>query len=211
MPCNQTKSNQDIGDFLADKPSLLKRILAQAKAPLKDAAAVNSTRWKLFNSLKETGLPVTTGTGGQTKFNRSQQKLPKTHWLDAANVAETPQLEILTNQPLLIKCAGHGNRQVIHVDKHGFPRTNKQGNKVRKSALFKQVKGFKSGDIVKAVVLKGKYQGEHIGKVAIRSSGSFKITTLDGIKRANWKYCTAIHRKDGYSYSFNCPLTTKVV
>ncbi len=38
---------------------------------------------------------------------------------------------------------------------------------MRKSALLKQFKGFKNGDIVKAVVLKGKYQGEHIGKVAI--------------------------------------------
>jgi hypothetical protein len=37
---------------------VLKRILAQAKAPLKDAAAVNSTRWKLFNALKATGLPA---------------------------------------------------------------------------------------------------------------------------------------------------------
>ena len=68
VPCNQSKSNQDIKDFLADKPNLLKGILAQVKAPLKEAAAVNSTRWKLFNSLKEIGLPVTTGTGAQTKF-----------------------------------------------------------------------------------------------------------------------------------------------
>ncbi|MDJ0578111.1 MAG: RNA-guided endonuclease IscB [Xenococcaceae cyanobacterium MO_234.B1] len=115
VPCNQTKSNLDIKEFLRDKPSLLKRILSQAKAPLKDASAVNSTRWKLFNFLKETGLPVTTGTGGQTKFNRTQQGLAKTHWLDAACVGDTPKLEIVTNQPLLIKCSGHGKRQVIHA------------------------------------------------------------------------------------------------
>ncbi len=117
VPCNQAKSNLDITEFLADQPNLLKRILAQAKAPLKDAAAVNSTRWKLFNALKEIGLPITTGKGGQTKFNRTQQKLVKTHWLDAACVGNTPKLEILTNQPLLIKCVGHGNRQVIHVNR----------------------------------------------------------------------------------------------
>ena len=122
VPCNQAKSNFDIKDFLADKPSILKRILAQAKAPLKDAAAVNSTRWKLFNSLKETGLPVITGTGGQTKYNHTQQGLRKAHWLDAACVGTTLSLEILTNQPLLIECSGHGKRQVIHVDKYGFPR-----------------------------------------------------------------------------------------
>jgi hypothetical protein len=48
--------------------------LKQAKTPLKDAAAVNSTRWKLFNSLKELGLPVETGSGGLTKFNRKRVK-----------------------------------------------------------------------------------------------------------------------------------------
>lgn len=47
-PCNRKKGRQDIGVFLAKKPAVLKRILAQAKAPLKDAAAVNATRWVLY-------------------------------------------------------------------------------------------------------------------------------------------------------------------
>ena len=221
VPCNQAKSNLDIREFLADSPSLLKRILAQAKAPLKDAAAVNSTRWKLFNSLKETGLTVTTGTGGQTKFNRTQQKLEKRHYLDAACVSNTYILEILTKKPLLIKCTGHGNRQVIHVDKYGFPRKNKSGELVRKSALVKQVKGFKTGDIVKAVVTKGaectrpqaddlksseragKKIGSYRGLVAIRSSGSFNIKTVtETVQGINHKYCKRVHRKDGYAYGF---------
>ena len=41
----------DIEKFLAKKPEIFKRIKAQAKRPLKDAAAVNSTRWALFNRL----------------------------------------------------------------------------------------------------------------------------------------------------------------
>ena len=203
IPCNQAKSNLNIREFLADKPSILKRVLTQAKAALKDAAAVNSTRWKLFNSLKETGLSVTTGTGAQTKFNRTQQGLPKTHWLDAAMVANTPKLEILTNQPLLIKCTGHGNRQVIHVDKFGFPRRNKSGELVRKSALIKSVKGFQTGDIVKAVVTKGKKIGSYLGRVAVRSSGSFNIKTVsETVQGINHKYCKQVHCQDGYVYGF---------
>ena len=203
VPCNQAKSNLDIKDFLGDKPSVLKRILAQAKAPLKDAAAVNSTRWKLFNSLKETGLPVTTGTGGQTKFNRTQQKLEKHHYLDAACVGITPMLEILTSQPLLINCTGHGSRQVVHVDKYGFPRRNKSGQLVRKSALIKTVRGFQTGDIVRAIITKGKKIGSYLGKVAIRSSGSFNIKTVtETVQGINHKYCKQIHRKDGYVYGF---------
>ena len=206
-PCNQAKSNLDIKDFLSNKPSLLKRILTQVKAPLKDAAAVNSTRWRLFNCLKETGLPVTTGTGGQTKFNRTQQGLPKTHYFDAAMVADTPKLEILTRQPLLIKCAGHGKRQVIQVwgaDKGGFPKRNKKGQLVRKSSLVKQVKGFQTGDIVKAKVPKGKKNGTYLGRVAVRSSGSFNIKTVEQtVQGINSKYCTTIHRQDGYIYGFS--------
>ncbi|NEO57157.1 MAG: HNH endonuclease, partial [Okeania sp. SIO3B5] len=86
--CNQLKSNQDVKEFLSGKPELLKRILTQARRPLKDAAAVNSTRWKLFNTLKTTGLTVITSSGGQTKFNRRKQKLPKAHCIDAACVGE---------------------------------------------------------------------------------------------------------------------------
>lgn len=203
VPCNQAKSNLDIKEFLADKPSVLKRILAQAKAPLKDAAAVNSNRWKLFNCLQETGLALTTGTGGQTKFNRTQQKLEKRHYLDAAMVADTPELKILTNQPLLIKCAGHGQRQVIHVNKHGFPRTNKAGKLVRKSAEIKQVHSFQTGDIVKAVVAKGKKAGSYLGRVAIRTSGSFNIKTVtQTVQGISHRYCKQIHRQDGYVYGF---------
>ena len=47
-PCNLKKGTQDIHVFLAHKPELLQHILAQAKAPLGDAAAVNATRWVRF-------------------------------------------------------------------------------------------------------------------------------------------------------------------
>ena len=153
--------------------------------------------------MKNTGLLVTTGTGGQTKFNRTQQSLAKTHWLDAACVGDTPELEILTEQPLLIKCTGHGLRQVVHVDKYGFPRKNKASQLVRKSAIVKQVKGFQTGDIVRAVVTKGKKIGSYLGKVAVRSSGSFNIKTVsETVQGISHRYCRQLHQKDGYVYGF---------
>ncbi len=195
VSCNKAKSNQDIREFLADSPSVLKRILAQAKAPSLDAAAVNSTRWKLFNSLKETGLSVTTGTGGQTKFNRTQQKLEKHHYLDAACVADTPKLDILTNQPLLIKCAGHGNRQMCGTNKYGFPIRHRSNQRIHHS--------FQTGDMVKAIVTKGKKIGTYTGRVLVRASGSFDISTASGrVAGISYKYCSHIHKKDGYQYSF---------
>ena len=62
-PCNKKKDTLAIRVFLKNKPDVLKRILAQAKAPLKVAAAVNATRWELYEQLKATGLPGETGTG----------------------------------------------------------------------------------------------------------------------------------------------------
>ena len=94
-PCNLKKGTQDIKVFLKKKPELLKRILAQAKVPLKDAAAVNATRWALFGRLKDTGLPVEVGSGGRTKFNRTSQHLPKAHWIDAACVGVTGEEVII--------------------------------------------------------------------------------------------------------------------
>ncbi|MHB1758518.1 MAG: RNA-guided endonuclease IscB, partial [Leptospirillum sp.] len=70
--CNQKKGSRDITEFLSNKPETLKRLLSQAKSPLRDASAVNSTRWALFQSLKRTGLSVETGSGGRTKWNRTR-------------------------------------------------------------------------------------------------------------------------------------------
>jgi hypothetical protein len=78
-PCNEKKGTQDIRDFLADQPDLLQKILAQAQAPLKDAAAVNVTRWALYQRLQGLGLPVECGSGGLTKYNRSTRGLTKAH------------------------------------------------------------------------------------------------------------------------------------
>jgi 5-methylcytosine-specific restriction endonuclease McrA len=192
-PCNLKKGTKDIEQFLIEKPDLLKQIKAQQKRPLKDAAAVNSTRWALFRSLDSTGLPVSVGSGGLTKFNRTRLDLPKTHWLDAACVGVVSSLKVLIDLPLRIKCNGHGSRQMCRTDKFGFPS--------RYVSRFKFVKGFQTGDIVKAEVLKGKNTGVHVGRVAVRSSGSFNISTLHGlVQGVNQRCMKPVHRKDGYSY-----------
>ena len=193
--CNQTKGNQDIEQFLSGKPDLLKRILRQAKSPLKDAAAVNSTRSKLYNELKLTGFPVQVGSGGLTKYNRCRLGLPKTHWLDAACVGSIDRLIVETNQPLIIKSTGHGNRKMCGTNKNGFPIRHRSNQQVH----F----GFQTGDIVKANVPKGKKVGSYAGRVLCRAKGSFDISTASGrVSGINHKYCQSIHKKDGYNYSF---------
>lgn len=193
-PCNKKKGTQSVQVFLKKKPDVLKRILAQRQAPLKDAAAVNSTRWALFNRLKETGLSIEIGSGGKTKFNRCRFELPKHHYVDAACVGDVDNLQILTTQPLLIKATGHGNRQMCGTDKYGFPIRHRSNTQIHK--------GFQTGDIVRAVVTSGKKIGTYVGRVLCRATGSFDIATKSGrVSGISYKYCTHIHKKDGYNYA----------
>jgi 5-methylcytosine-specific restriction endonuclease McrA len=190
-PCNQSKGNRSIEDFLKDKSDLLARIKRQARAPLRDATAVNATRWELWRRLQATGLPVECGSGGRTKFNRTTRGLPKTHWLDAACVgASTPEtVKAGGVRPLLVKAMGHGSRQMCRTDKYGFPKQHK----LRASGFA----GFKTGDIVKAIIPRGKFQGTHVGRIVIRHRPSFRLGTID----VHPKYLAVIHRSDGYDYS----------
>jgi 5-methylcytosine-specific restriction endonuclease McrA len=195
-PCNTRKGTQDIHEFLKGKPDLLKRLLAQAKAPLRDTAAVNITRWALYDRLQAFGLPVECGSGGLTKYNRTQRGLPKSHWLDAACVGKsTPQcLSINGVVPLLIAAKGHGSRQMCRMNRYGFPRTSPK--------VAKRVQGFQTGDLVCAVVPTGKKTGTHVGRVAVRSSGSFNITTPAGtVQGISSRHCRPLQRCDGYQYT----------
>ncbi len=194
-PCNIAKGTQDIAVFLASKPEVLKRILAQAQAPLKDAAAVNTTRWHLYRRLLALGLPVECGTGGRTKYTRVTRDLAKSHWLDAVCVgASTPEhLRIQGIVPLLITAKGYGCRQMCGTNKYGFPTQHRHRQK--------RSYGFQTGDMVRAVVATGKKAGVHIGRVLVRATGSFDIQTAHGrVQGISHRYCTPLSRCDGYSY-----------
>jgi hypothetical protein len=194
QPCNHKKGAQDVRVFLAKDPQRLERILAQAKRPLNDAAAVNATRWALFNALKATGLPVVTGSGGLTKFNRSRLEIPKTHALDAVCVGSTDVVADWQKPTLAIKATGRGSYQRTRLDKYGFPR----GYLTRQ----KRIKGFQTGDIVKADVTKGTKVGTYTGRVAVRATGSFNIQTAEGVVQGiSHRYCKVVQRADGYGYS----------
>lgn len=194
QPCNQKKGSRDVREFLAREPARLKRILAQAKAPLKDAAAVNSTRWALLQKLQATGLPVETGSGGRTKFNRTRIGIAKTHALDAACVGVVDGVRRPAQPTLQIKCTGRGSRRRTRVDSYGFPRGYLMRNK--------SVRGFRTGDIVIATVPSGKKAGVHVGRVAVRRTGSFNIQTSAGVVQSvSHKYCKVSMRGDGYAYA----------
>ena len=188
--CNIKKGNKTALEFGFEK------VQEQGKIPLKDAAAVNSTRLEILNRIKRVNLAIETGSGAITKYNRRKQNLRKAHWIDAACVgSSTPKLKLEKVEVLKIKAVGHGNRQMCLMDKIGFPRTKAKGSK--------KVFGFETGDMVKAVVSRGKKKGRYIGKVAVRSTGYFNITTQDTtIEGIKYTYCNLLFSCDGYSYSY---------
>jgi 5-methylcytosine-specific restriction endonuclease McrA len=195
-PCNQRKGNLPVEQFLAKHPERIRKILAQAKAPLRDAAAVNSTRWALYQRLKAMGLDVEVASGGRTKYNRHRLQVPKEHCLDAACVGQVDAIQNWQQPVLSIQSAGRGSYQRTRLNRHGFPR----GYLTRSKSAF----GFQTGDLVRAVVTTGKQAGTYLGRVAIRASGSFNIQSATGLVQGiHHRFCTRIQRADGYGYSWN--------
>jgi 5-methylcytosine-specific restriction endonuclease McrA len=201
IPCNQAKGSRSLAAFLAHDPEKLRRILARAKAPLAGTAAVNATRFALLAALRATGLPVTTGTGGCTKFNRTRLGLPKSHAIDAACVGEITTLTGARMRPLVMRCMGRGSRQRTRLTAQGFPRAY--------LSPAKQHFGFRTGDIVQARVPSGKRAGSYQGRVAVRATGFFNVQTASGtVQGIHHRHCRILQRADGYSYSFSLSSTT---
>jgi 5-methylcytosine-specific restriction endonuclease McrA len=197
--CNQSKGSQLLDTWLSSKfgkakgAEIAKRVMAQAKAPLKDAAAVNSTRWALYWALRETGVPIFTGSGGRTKWNRNRFGVPKTHTLDALCVGEVAGVVSWPSQVIIAKATGRGTYARTVPNKSGFPRSRRPRTK--------QVHGFQTGDLVKAVVPSGKRPGTYIGRVTVRTRGYFDIRTAAGLVRSiNHRYCTMLQRSDGWKW-----------
>lgn len=189
-PCNLAKGTQTAAEF--GHPV----VQAQARRPLKDAAAVNATRWALYRRLQATGLPVEAGTGGRTKWNRTRRGLPKTHWLDAACVgASTPEHVACAGvAPLHIIAMGRHSRQMCRTNAFGFPDKAPKATSV--------VAGFRTGDIVCAVVpLPSIKAGRYIGRLAVRATGKCNLKTRTGVVQGiHVRYCRPLHHGDGYCY-----------
>lgn len=192
--CNENKGKRAVRDFLAHAPQRLARILAQTRAPLQAAAAVNSTRHALTRALSATGLPVEASSGGRTKYNRQRHGLPKAHCLDALCVGQVDAIGPWQKPVLAITASGRGSHQRTRLTAHGFPR----GYLTRQKRHF----GFQTGDQVRALVPSGKKTGLYYGRVAVRQRGYFNIRTSSGVMQGiSYRHCTLIQRADGYGYS----------
>ena len=188
--CNQAKGNQTAAEF--GHPE----VAAQAKVPLKDATAVNATRFRLVEELRRFGLPIGIWSGGRTRWNRARFGLEKTHALDALAVGELAGVQRGLLRTLGISATGRGHHCRTLWDRYGFPRAYLPRQKM--------VAGFITGDRVKAVVPATlKTAGVHVGRVAVRTTGSCAIRTSSGTSDGiNVRYLRLVQRGDGYEYRF---------
>ena len=194
--CNQAKGNRDVREFLAHDLERLAKILAQAKAPLKGAAAVNSTRYAIGEAIKVSDLPVSFWSGGRTKRNRLSQGYLKDHWIDAACVGASGESVFIPKGflPLEIQARGRGHRRVHNNDDAGFPRGAPRKRK--------RVHGFQTGDLVELVCKRGKSAGRHVGRLtSIRARGWF-VLRKDGRNHDRpAREFRLLARADGYEYT----------
>jgi hypothetical protein len=191
-PCNRAKDNRSIEDFVTHDPMRLSRINAQRKRPLKDAGAVNTTRYAIGNALKSLGLATTFWSGGRTKINRVAQGYEKDHWLDAACVGEHgAYVQIRDVTPLKMKATGRGTRQVTRTDAYGFPRGAAKTAKRRH--------GLQTGDLVRAVIGKGKAPGIYVGRISATAKTRFDLKTPNGTIGTTARNLTLVQRDFGYA------------
>jgi 5-methylcytosine-specific restriction endonuclease McrA len=206
--CNDDKGNKQPEEWLEElkrskKPKdqlrakNLEEVMEKRKQPLVAAALMNATRWKLYEKLKETGLPVECGTGARTKYNRLKRGLPKTHYFDACCVGESTPENIEINQEYVQvwSALGRGTRKMCNTDRYGFPISHRARQKVH----F----GFTTGDLVVAEIPEGKYAGRWVGRVAVRASGYFDIKDGSGhrvCQGVSHRYMKLLQRADGWQH-----------
>ncbi|MFD7840924.1 RNA-guided endonuclease IscB [Streptomyces sp. NPDC059761] len=199
VTCNQAKGTSSIEEFLADRPARLERVIAQLRRPLHDMATMNSTRLTLVKALGTIGVPVHTWSSGRTHWNRRVMGLPKSHTLDAlaTGVIDHERGDTLVRVPtqvLVVTAAGRGSYARTTPDRFGFPRLKRPRAKMHH--------GYATGDLVAADVPRGRWAGRWVGRIAVRSSGQHRITTLTSRFDVSHRNLRLLQRADGYAYEF---------
>ena len=202
VECNQKKGARPIEEFLKGKPELLARIRKRLKTPLRDAASVNATRWALFEALRATGLPIRTGSGALTKFNRHCFGVPKEHWFDALCVGRINGVSYDSCMKVLnVSCTGRGQYKRTRTDKFGFP--------ICHFMRTKRPHGVGLGDLVRMTVQKGKQPGIWTGRAFPSNDGSVVLILPEFRIKGRARNCSILSLSDGYGYCLTDSETAK--
>ena len=142
---------------------LLKKVQAKLKAPLAGAAHSTVMRGFVLADLRKFGVPVVETDGATTAFNRERLDVEKSHANDAALAASQGRPRVG------MSVAGH-HRDGTRAPPARPPRSLRLSARTapthqvcERQDRRTQLK-FQTGDIVRAVVPKGKKTGNYLGR-----------------------------------------------
>ena len=176
--CNQKKDTSTAEEFIkqtlpAKKATMKLKQLPNEKRLFKYMAHMNTTRWTLYNTIKEKYPNVKMTYGYITKYNRIQAGLPKAHHIDAKCITGFATVPSIDQTVVKVKMRRHNRR--LH-------RATFSKGHVRKDAcLITVIFGFQLYDLVSfnnhRYYIKGR-----------RSSGYFALISVEGLKDENRSY-----------------------
>ena len=209
--CNQEKGNMTPEEWLASikKSSSLdkarregiQRVIAGKTSGVSNryCAWVSASRRYTEQILFTLFETVECSSGGRTKYNREHLRLPKGHHYDAlcvGSVPETGYKDLANGYYFVAKAIGRGSRFRGKINSCGIIT-------VKLCRSPKRRFGFQNGDIVRAVVPNGKYQGTHVGRVMTRKSGYFDVRKTDGsLITANYRNCVSLQKDNRFLCSW---------
>lgn len=220
--CNSDKGSQTLKEWLdvinlrvkkesgkrkeldEKRAELVRNILEGKNAvkPLRYAAWVTSSRRYVEKYLFTRFQTVECSSGGRTKYNRTQLKYPKDHHYDAlcvGNVSEQGSVDCTNGYFLYAKAMGRGSRLRGNINDCGIIIA-------KYKYRHKIVNGFQTGDIVVVELPHRnkrpyKYEGRHVGRLIVRSSGTFDIKILSGAKFSfSSRFCRLLQNNSGYQF-----------
>ena len=188
--CNQKKDTLTAEEFIkqtlpAKKAAAKLKQLPNEKRLFKYMTQMNATRWALYNTIKEKYPNVKMTYGYITKYNCIRAGLPKAHHIDAKCITGFSTVPSMEQSVVKIKMRRH-NRQLHRA-------TFSKGHIRKAASLPTIIFGFQLYDLV--------IFNNHLYYInSRRSSGSFKIRSLEGLKdeNRNYKKLTRVAHTNAY-------------
>ena len=191
--CNQKKDTLTAEEFIkqtlpAKKAATKIKQLPNEKRLFKYMTQMNATRWALYNTIKEKYPNVKMTYGYITKYNRIQAGLPKAHHIDAKCITGFSTVPSMKQSVVKIKMRRH-NRQLHRA-------TFSKGHIRKTASLPTIIFGFQLYDLVL-------YNNHYYYIKGRRSSGSFALVSIEGLKDENRMYKKLIRLAHTNAYLTN--------
>ena len=188
--CNQKKDTLTAEEFIkqtlpAKKAAAKIKQLPNETRLFKYMTQMNTTRWALYNAINEKYPNVEMTYGYITKYNRIKAGLSKAHHIDAKCITGFATVPSIDQTVVKVKMRRH-NRQLHRA-------TFSKGHVRNAACLPTIIFGFQLYDLVL-------FNNHHYYIKGRRSSGSFALTSVEGLKneKRTYKKLTLLAHTNAY-------------